>query len=73
MSHSYVHNPVHLVFSTKERRKLVRAEAQPRLRRSFVVCTTYPRLRRGLPCDCASGACRYGISGSWVAERFSTL
>jgi putative transposase len=23
MSHSYAHNPVHLVFSTKERRKLI--------------------------------------------------
>jgi len=31
MSHSYVHNPVHLVFSAKERCKLIRAEAQPRL------------------------------------------
>lgn len=31
MSHSYMHNPVHLVFSTKERRKLISRESQPRL------------------------------------------
>ena len=31
MSHSYLHNPVHLVFSTKERRKLIPRESQPRL------------------------------------------
>ena len=31
MSHSYAHNPVHLVFSTKERRKLIAKESQPRL------------------------------------------
>lgn len=28
MSHSYSHNPVHLVFSTKERRKLIPAETK---------------------------------------------
>ena len=31
MSHSYAHNPVHLVFSTKERRRLIVKESQPRL------------------------------------------
>src|SRR5215475_14680239 len=31
MSHSYAHNPVHLVFSTKEPRKLIAKESQPRL------------------------------------------
>jgi REP-associated tyrosine transposase len=31
MSHSFAHNPVHLVFSTKERRKLIPKESQPRL------------------------------------------
>ena len=31
MSHSYLHNPVHLVFSTKERRRLIPKESQPRL------------------------------------------
>ena len=31
MSHSYVQNIVHLVFSTKERRKLIPAEFQPAL------------------------------------------
>ena len=31
MSHSYVQNIVHLVFSTKERRKLIPAEFQPDL------------------------------------------
>lgn len=31
MSHSYMHNPVHLVFSTKQRRKLIPKELQPRL------------------------------------------
>jgi putative transposase len=31
MSHSYVHNPVHVVFSTKDRRKVIPKEAQPRL------------------------------------------
>ena len=31
MSHSYVQNIVHLVFSTKERRKLIAAEFQPAL------------------------------------------
>ncbi len=30
MSHSYMHNPVHLVFSTKERRKLISGESQAR-------------------------------------------
>jgi putative transposase len=28
MSHSYVHNPVHVVFSTKGRRKLIRKESE---------------------------------------------
>jgi putative transposase len=28
MSHTYAHNPVHVVFSTKERRKLIRKESQ---------------------------------------------
>lgn len=31
MSHSYAHNPVHLVFSTKERRKLIPKELKPKL------------------------------------------
>lgn len=31
MSHSYAHNPVHLVFSTKERRRLIPKEMKPRL------------------------------------------
>jgi putative transposase len=31
MSHTYAHNPVHVVFSTKERRKLIPKESQPRL------------------------------------------
>lgn len=31
MSHSYAHNPVHLVFSTKERRKSIPKELQPKL------------------------------------------
>ena len=31
MSHSYAHNPVHLVFSTRERRKLIPKESQSRL------------------------------------------
>jgi len=31
VSHSYVQNIVHLVFSTKERRMLIPAEFQPRL------------------------------------------
>jgi putative transposase len=31
MSHTYAHNPVHVVFSTKERRKLIPRESQPRL------------------------------------------
>jgi putative transposase len=31
MSHSYMHNPVHLVFSTKQRQKLIANESQPRL------------------------------------------
>jgi putative transposase len=31
MSHTYPHNPVHVVFSTKERRKLIPKESQPRL------------------------------------------
>jgi putative transposase len=31
MSHSYLHNPVHVVFSTKERRKLIPKESQNRL------------------------------------------
>ncbi len=31
MSHSYMHNPVHLVFSTKERRKLIPTESKTRL------------------------------------------
>jgi putative transposase len=31
MSHSYMHNPVHLVFSTKERRRLITEESRPRL------------------------------------------
>ena len=31
MSHSYVHNPVHVVFSTKDRRKLIPKGSQTRL------------------------------------------
>src|SRR5215471_3995456 len=31
MSHSYMHNPVHVVFSTKERRKLMSKESQSHL------------------------------------------
>jgi putative transposase len=31
MSHSFAHNPVHLVFSTKERRKMIPKESQARL------------------------------------------
>jgi REP element-mobilizing transposase RayT len=31
MSHSYLHNPVHVVFSTKERRRLIPKESQSRL------------------------------------------
>lgn len=31
MSHTYAHNPVHVVFSTKERRKLIPNESQSRL------------------------------------------
>ncbi len=31
MSHTYVQNLIHLVFSTKERRKLISKESQPRL------------------------------------------
>jgi len=31
MSHSYVHNPVHVVFSTKDRRKLILKGSQTRL------------------------------------------
>ena len=31
MSHSYSHNPVHLVFSTKERRKLIPTKSRSRL------------------------------------------
>jgi REP element-mobilizing transposase RayT len=31
MSHTYAHNPVHVVFSTKERRKLIPIESQSRL------------------------------------------
>ena len=31
MSHSYAHNPVHIVFSTKERRRLIPKESQGRL------------------------------------------
>jgi REP element-mobilizing transposase RayT len=31
MSHSYVQNIIHLVFSTKERRRLISAEFQPAL------------------------------------------
>ena len=31
MSHSYMHNPVHIVFSTKQRRKLIPTELKPRL------------------------------------------
>lgn len=31
MSHSYAHNPVHIVFSTKQRRKLIPKESQSRL------------------------------------------
>jgi putative transposase len=31
MSHSYLHNPVHVVFSTKERRKLIPKESQNHL------------------------------------------
>jgi putative transposase len=31
MSHTYAHNPVHVVFSTNERRKLISKQSQPRL------------------------------------------
>ena len=31
MSHSYMHNPVHLVFSTKQRAKLIPKQSQPQL------------------------------------------
>ena len=31
MSHTYAHNPVHVVFSTKDRRKLISEESQTRL------------------------------------------
>jgi len=31
MSHTYAHNPVHIVFSTQERRKLICKESQPDL------------------------------------------
>ncbi len=31
MSRSYMHNPIHLVFSTKQRQKLIAKESQPRL------------------------------------------
>jgi len=31
MSHSYVHNPIHVVFSTKERHRLIPKEMQTRL------------------------------------------
>ena len=31
MSHSYVHNPVHVVFSTKDRRQLIPKDSQSRL------------------------------------------
>jgi len=31
MSHSYMHNPVHLVFSTKERRKLIPTNTKTKL------------------------------------------
>ena len=31
MSHSYMHNPVHLVFSTKQRGKLIPRQSQPQL------------------------------------------
>ncbi|HKF23377.1 MAG TPA: IS200/IS605 family transposase [Candidatus Angelobacter sp.] len=31
MSHSYLHNPVHVVFSTKERRKLISNESRSHL------------------------------------------
>ena len=31
MSHTYQHNPVHIVFSTKDRRKLIPAESKARL------------------------------------------
>jgi putative transposase len=31
MSHTYVQNLIHLVFSTKERQKLIPKESQPRL------------------------------------------
>ncbi len=31
MSHTYAHNPVHVVFSTKERRKLIPKDSQVRL------------------------------------------
>lgn len=31
MSHSYLHNPIHLVFSTKQRQRLIDRESQPRL------------------------------------------
>ena len=31
MSHTYAHNPVHVVFSTKDRRKTVPGEMKPRL------------------------------------------
>jgi REP element-mobilizing transposase RayT len=31
MSHTYAHNPVHIVFSTKGRRKLISKQLQPNL------------------------------------------
>jgi len=31
MSHTYQHNPVHIVFSTKDRRKLIPKESKARL------------------------------------------
>jgi hypothetical protein len=31
MSHTYAQNVIHVVFSTKERRKVIPAEFQPRL------------------------------------------
>ncbi len=31
MPHTYAYNPIHVVFSTKERRKLIPKEARPRL------------------------------------------
>lgn len=31
MSHTYQHNPIHVVFSTKDRRKLIPKESQIRL------------------------------------------